>query len=191
MKHISLVNAAHELVKDKLHSGAIAIDATIGNGHDTLFLAEQVTTSGKIYGFDIQPSALRITRCRLEQASLSDCVTLFQANHAVMTGKIPVQYHGKVCAVMFNLGYLPGGDKSLMTLADTTLTALSSAGRMLSVGGILTVLAYPGHSGGDSETHQVRLWCDQLNREQFTVRILTVAEYKPSAPMLFAIYKTA
>lgn len=191
MKRISLVKEAHGLVKHQIRPGAIAVDATVGNGHDTLFLVEQIGTTGRLFGFDIQQSALDITRARLEQAKLSEGVTLFQANHAVMTEKIPVQYQSKIDAIMFNLGYLPGGDKSVITLADSTLTALNSAGQILSPGGIITILAYPGHDGGGIETAQVRLWCEQLNGEQFAVQILTPMKDNISAPVLFAIYKTA
>ncbi len=76
MKPISLTQEAHSLIKQKLHSGDIAIDATVGNGYDTLFLAKQVGTTGKVYGFDIQQAALDATRSRLQQANLLECLTL-------------------------------------------------------------------------------------------------------------------
>jgi Putative rRNA methylase. len=90
---------------------------------------------------------------------------------------------------MFNLGYLPGGDKSIITLTDSTLTALTAAARLLAVNGIITLLAYPGHLGGDMETDQVEHWCKQLDSEQFAVETLYSAEPKDTAPRLFVIYK--
>jgi hypothetical protein len=90
---------------------------------------------------------------------------------------------------MFNLGYLPGGDKSVITLTDSTLTALTIASRILSPNGIITLLAYPGHQGGDQETDQVKNWCEQLNPDQFYVSIIYSAEHKESAPRLFVIRK--
>lgn len=191
MKPVSLVNKAHALVKNYLHQGAVAIDATVGNGYDTLFLAEQVGATGKVFGFDIQPTALDMTRSRLARANLSDCLTLCLASHALMAEKVPLSYHGKISAVMFNLGYLPGGDKTIMTVANSTLPALNSASRLLSIRGIITILAYPGHKGGDIETDQVKLWSEQLDRKQFTVSIANTAENKSSAPVLFAVYKAA
>lgn len=191
MKRISLVEEAHCLVRPWLRFGAVAVDATVGNGHDTLFLAEQVGTTGKLFGFDIQPSALSITRARLARTDLMQSVTLFQANHAAMAEKIPVQYHGRIAAIMFNLGYLPGGDKSVITLGDSTLAALNSAVRLLSTVGIITIIAYPGHAGGDIETARVGLWCEQLDGKQFTLRIVSAAADNISAPVLFAVYKTA
>ena len=190
MKRISLVKEAHSLIKCRLNPGAIAIDATAGNGHDTLFLSKQVTATGKVYAFDLQQAALDTTRSRLQQANLLDCLTLIQADHALMTEKIPVQHHGKISAVMFNLGYLPGGDKTIITLASSTLAALNSASRMLSKEGILTVLAYPGHEGGDIETEHVKRWCGQLNKQQFCVSSSDTRENNASEPVLFAIYKT-
>jgi hypothetical protein len=191
MKPVSLTQEAHSLIKQKLYSGDIAIDATVGNGYDTLFLAKQVGATGKVYGFDIQQAALDSTRSRLEKANLLAGLTLIHGNHGVMAEKVPVQYHGKINAIMFNLGYLPGGDKTIITQTNSTLTSLNSAGRLLSAEGIITLIAYPGHDGGDIETARVKNWCDHLNKNHFTVRSLTTAENKATAPVLFWIYKTA
>jgi tRNA1(Val) A37 N6-methylase TrmN6 len=189
MKRISLVNAAHDLLRDLLQPGDIAIDATAGNGHDTLFLVEQVTPSGQVYGFDIQQAAIDSTQEKFRQNPLSDCLTLFHASHADMADKIPVHLHGKISAIMFNLGYLPGGDKSVITQTESTLTALTAASRMLAINGIITLLAYPGHQGGDKETDQVKNWCEQLDTRQFKVDTIYSTEHKDTAPRLFAIRK--
>jgi hypothetical protein len=202
MQHISLVNVAHDLINDVLHPGDNAIDATIGNGHDTLFLVEQVSPSGRVFGFDIQQAAIDSTGlkvrpcCRTGERVLSntflrpECLTLIHANHAEMAKKIPVQYHGKISAIMFNLGYLPGGDKSIITQTDTTLAAINIASRLLSSKGIITILAYPGHHGGDVETDQVKNWCKQLDKNQFKTSIVYSSGNKESAPRLFVIRKT-
>ncbi len=189
MKRISLVNTAHDLIRDILHPGDIAIDATVGNGHDTVFLAEQVSPSGHVYGFDIQEAAIDSTLEKFRQASLSDCLTLIRASHADMSDKIPVHLHGKINAIMFNLGYLPGGDKSVITQTDSTLTALTIAARILAANGIITLLAYPGHQGGDLETDQVKNWCEQLDTEQFEINTIYSTEHKDTAPRLFVIRK--
>ncbi len=189
MKRISLVNTAHDMIRDILRPGDIAIDATVGNGHDTLFLAEQVGPSGQVYGFDIQQAAIDSTLEKLRQAQRSDCLTLIHASHADMSEKIPVQLHGKIKAIMFNLGYLPGGDKSVITQTDSTLTALTVAARILAVNGIITLLAYPGHQGGDLETDQVKNWCEQLDTQQFEVCTIYSTEHKDTAPRLFVILK--
>jgi len=193
MQRISLVNVAHELIRDILCPGDIAIDATIGNGHDTLFLLEQVSPSGKVFGFDIQQAAINSTSQKLKSSGnlsrSTERLTLLVASHADMAEKIPLQYHGNIKAFMFNLGYLPGGDKGIITQADTTLTALNVASRMLSSNGIISILAYPGHKGGDLETVQVTTWCEQLDQNQFKISVVYSQEDKESAPRLFVIHK--
>ena len=189
MKRISLVNIAHDLIKGILRPGDIAIDATIGNGHDTVFLAEQIAPSGHVYGFDIQQAAINSTQDKFRQALLSDCLTLIHASHADMNDKIPEHLHGKIRVIMFNLGYLPGGDKSVITLTGSTLTALTVAAQILAGNGIITLLAYPGHQGGDQETDQVKNWCEQLDTKQFEVGTIFSTEHKDTAPRLFVIRK--
>jgi tRNA1(Val) A37 N6-methylase TrmN6 len=189
MKRISLVDTAHNLLRDILQPGDIVIDATVGNGHDTLFLAEQVSPSGQVYGFDIQLAAIESTREKFRQHPLSDCLTLLHASHTDMADKIPAHLHGKINAIMFNLGYLPGGDKSVITLAESTLSALTIASQILTENGVITLLAYPGHQGGDVETDQVINWCEQLDTEQFEVDTIYSTEHKDSAPRLFVISK--
>jgi hypothetical protein len=186
MKRISLVNTAHDLIRGILHPGDIAIDATVGNGHDTLYLAEQVGPSGHVYGFDIQQAAIDSTRNKFHSPI---GLTLIHASHADMSERIPAQFHGKINAIMFNLGYLPGGDKSIITLTDSTLTALTIAARILADNGIITLLAYPGHQGGDMETDQVNKWCEQLDTRQFEVSTVYSTEHKDTAPRLFVIRK--
>jgi len=189
MQRISLVNVAHNLIIEVLHPGDIAIDATIGNGYDTLFLAKQVGSSGEVFGFDIQQAAIESTKEKFRQTNCPACLTLTQASHADMSDKIPFRHHGNIRAIMFNLGYLPGGDKSIITRTDSTITALNSACRLLSGNGIITVLAYPGHQGGDLETDQVKSWCEQLDKDQFKISIVYSSECKDSAPRLFVIKK--
>jgi SAM-dependent methyltransferase len=189
MKRISLLSAAHDLISAILRPGDSAIDATVGNGYDTLFLAKQVGASGRVFGFDIQQSAIDSTRDRLGEFSLSACLTLIHASHEHMTDKIPENMHGKINAIMFNLGYLPGGDKTVITLSASTLAALTIAIRILADHGIITLLAYPGHPGGDLETDQVKNWCEQLDSKKFDVSILYSTEHKDSAPRLFVIRK--
>ncbi len=189
MPSISLVKLAHSLVKGKVKSGDIAIDATVGNGYDTLFLLELVKPMGKIYGFDIQQSAIDSAKKKLQGQSTAQCLTLFCANHADMPNKIPTDYHGKINAVMFNLGYLPGSDKRIITHTETTLTALFAACNMLSDNGIITIIAYPGHEGGENETDRVKNWCLALDPSHFEAQLFESQNENPSAPKLFVVNK--
>jgi len=199
MQRISLVNIAHNLVREVLHPGDNAIDATVGNGHDTLFLIEKVGPSGRVFGFDIQQAALDSTWVKVESCCKAgesntspglEYLTLIHASHAYMAENIPVQYHGKISVIMFNLGYLPGGNKTIITQTNSTLTAINIACRLLSSNGMITVIAYPGHHGGDLETEQVKNWCNQLNEDQFKISNIYSSENNESAPRLFVIRKT-
>lgn len=189
IKHISLSETAHDIIRQHLHAGDLAIDATLGNGHDSLFLAQCVGESGHVYGFDVQLKALQASRQRLMQQGLLAGVTLFHASHAQMIDLIPPQLQGQIKAIMFNLGYLPGADKSIITQTHTTLLAMDAACRLLSEQGVLTVLAYPGHVGGDEETRCLEQWLQRLNADCYQSHIIYSQQHKPTAPRLFVIRK--
>ena len=186
-QRISLVELAHSLVKAKIKAGDCVIDATVGNGRDTTFLLDLVKPDGKVFGFDIQKTALEHTLTNLRDSPSLDCLTLINSNHADMCKFIPSAYHGKISAIMFNLGYLPGADKQIITQVDSTLAALSAAQQLLSADGIITVLAYPGHEGGKMETDQVKQWCLALNQKRNQVKVYKSQSGNPSAPVLFVI----
>lgn len=186
---MSLLKLAHQHIQKVLQTGDAAIDATVGNGHDTLFLAEQVGLTGRVYGFDIQAVAINATRKKLQHAQLVDCVRLIQASHADMAVHIPASKHDKIRACMFNLGYLPKGDKSIITQTDSTLPALTVASELLAPQGIMTVLAYPGHAGGDKEAASVETWLAQLSGKKFVVNTFFSAISSQTAPRLFVIEK--
>ena len=150
-----LVDRAHELLGEALSEGDIAIDATAGNGHDVAFLAEQVGSSGKVYAFDLQNEAIEATRKLLVQNELEN-VEMHQCGHERMDEVLPPEIMGQVAAVTFNLGYLPGGDKSVVTQTTTTRLALRTAMDLLRPGGLWVVVAYRGHPGGPEECAAVR-----------------------------------
>lgn len=173
MARVSLVQQAHQAVGRLLEAGDTAIDATVGNGHDTLFLAKLVGETGKVYGFDIQQEALDSAWRRLEEAGEAAQVSLYHAGHETMAILLPESVAGKVRAVMFNLGYLPGGDKQRTTVASTTLAALQVSLTLLAPGGVVSVLAYTGHPGGREEAELLKGWAEVLPRDLFDI-VLTV-----------------
>jgi predicted methyltransferase len=188
MTTISLLKLAHQQLENNLQAGGIAIDATIGNGHDTLFLARHVGLTGCVYGFDIQQAAINATAERLQHAQLLACVTLILASHADMASHIPAHHHGKINACTFNLGYLPKGDKRLITQTHSTLLALNAASQLLAPRGIITILAYSGHAGGEEETNSIEQWAEQLNAA-FSVHRFFSAIPNPTAPRLLVVQK--
>lgn len=189
MKRISLAEAAHRVISEELGPGDIAVDATLGNGHDTLFLAECVGQYGRVYGFDVQQRALDSSRQRLQHYGLLERVTLFHASHHKMMELLPLSAHGRIKAVMFNLGYLPGADKSVITKTVTTMLAIEIACRLLTMGGVMTVMAYPGHVGGDQESRELEAWCRRLDLNGFSYELMLSAHHKLTAPRLFVIRK--
>lgn len=182
MARLSLVQQAHQLLIDVLQPSDIAIDATVGNGHDTLFLAQQVGEQGKVYGFDIQQRALDSAWQRLEQAGVSAQVSLYHAGHETMGFMVPESAQGRVKVVMFNLGYLPGGDKGRTTAASTTLAALQAALMMLAPGGVISLLAYTGHPGGREEAELLKAWATSLPQGIFTVSMAVPESERGNAP---------
>ncbi|WP_431064320.1 class I SAM-dependent methyltransferase [Methylotuvimicrobium sp.] len=187
MKRISLVHEAHKALQTVLQAGDYAVDATVGNGHDTLFLARHVGPDGIVFGFDIQQRVIDQTRRGLELGKIDTRVELFRVSHAEMTNIIPMQFHGRIKAVMFNLGYLPGGDKLLITRTDTTIAALNQALRMLAPAGLLTILAYPGHPGGDQEADEVDKWCAGLEGSRYDKSCINSQENQNSTPRLYLV----
>lgn len=157
------VPLARVLVRHFLREGDLAVDATCGNGNDTLLMAELVGDSGRVWAFDIQERAIGQTAHKLAQASLSERVELIQAGHETMAEHVS----GDLAAVVFNLGYLPGGDQSIITRPETTMAALGQSLGLLRPGGILAITIYPGHDGGASERRTVDAWASALSQKEF------------------------
>jgi SAM-dependent methyltransferase len=150
---------AHLLLRQSLKPGDWVVDATVGNGHDTLWLAQIVGPTGRVFGFDVQAAALAAAAQRVHGLPQ---VTLFHAGHQRLADHLPADAEGKLAAVMFNLGFLPGADKTVITTAETTLAALNQALGSLARRGQITVVLYPGHPGGTSEAEAVLGWADGL-----------------------------
>lgn len=151
---------AQKLAKPFLTEGAIALDATVGNGFDTVYLAECVGESGWVYGVDIQPEAIDSAKRKLQESGLLDRTRLAVLSHADLDTLIAPEDQGRVSVAMLNLGYLPFGDKSIVTTAATTRLALNHILRMLRPGGLLSLLAYPGHAGGAEESEMIVRWME-------------------------------
>ena len=177
-----LTEQVHANLRERLRSGDFAIDATVGNGHDTVLLAELVEPRGNIHGFDIQQEALLNTRQLLELETPEAEVVLHLAGHETMDLHLPPEFLGNTTAVVFNLGYLPGSDKSRATKMETSLSALKlSWEKYLRSGGILSVLCYPDHPGGKEETEAVAEWFERLE--------VDFERHPTTGPVLFLVTK--
>lgn len=187
---------AQSLVAQHVKQGDIVVDATVGNGKDTLFLAQLVGEQGTVYGFDIQRIALDNAKAylndQLSYESNSDQdkhnrIVLFEQNHAHMLKHIPEAHRGHVAAVMFNLGYLPGGDHSLITEPDSTLLALDASLQLLKKGGLISIMVYRGHDGGLVEAEHVKAWASQLPQQSYQVLQYEFINQINTPPFLIAI----
>ena len=181
-----LTEKVHQILTNHLEEGDQAIDATAGNGYDTLFLAEQVGPSGKVIAIDIQDSAIRSTREKLESAGLIDRVKLVTDDHATALRNLIASNVGKVAAITFNLGYLPGSDKSIQTETESTEEALAASIQLLNPGGFLCVTAYRGHSGGIAEAETVEAFMRKSQTEGHAVDCYE-PESSSSPPILWAL----
>ncbi len=174
---------AAELVGPALFPGARAVDATMGNGHDTRWLCEQVGAEGRVYAFDVQPAALARTRALLAENGLSDRAALFCAGHERMYEYVPEP----VDAVMFNLGWLPGGEHGVTTRTETTLLAAEAALALLKPEGILTICIYPGHEEGARELDALLRWAAGLDCRAWDVLLKRYLNQPNDPPQLIAI----
>ncbi|GGN92579.1 class I SAM-dependent methyltransferase [Saccharibacillus kuerlensis] len=193
MGFVSVLNFAQQLIQKRLQPGDIAVDATVGTGADTLFLARTAGARGRVYGFDVQQSALDQAVMRLEREMEAGTklasTELLLRSHAEMAEALPADHQGRVAAVMFNLGYLPGAeDLSVMTTSVSTLPALEAALSLLRPKGILTAVLYPGHDGGGAEALAVERWAGELPGSAARC-ILYRQPQRPEAPYLIAVEK--
>jgi 16S rRNA C1402 N4-methylase RsmH len=184
------VETAHALLQQHLQPQMIAIDATAGNGHDTLFLCQTVTELGQVYAFDIQNQAIINTQQRLQAANISPLsYHLISSSHDLMIEELTLHQVTQVDAVLFNLGYLPGTDKQITTQTSTTLKALDQACILLKPQGLLCVVVYPGHSEGLQEQTQIEQWCQRLHPFHFEVQLTRTFNRLQPPPELWAIVK--
>lgn len=179
---------SHQLLKDVLQPGEIAVDATMGNGHDTLFLAQLVGRSGHVYACDLQAQALVNTRQRLTNADLLSRVTLLQCGHEELDHYLPEQ---KIKGAIFNLGYLPQSDKAVITLPKTTIAALEILLERLAYRGRIVIVCYYGHPGGQAELDEVRAFCQALPQKEYSVLNYQFINQQNQPPLLFCIEKIA
>lgn len=165
--------------------GDTVVDATCGTGQDTVSLARSVGDSGRVYAFDIQQEALRLTEARLKEAGLSN-VQLIHESYASLGSYVP---EGSAAAVVFNLGYLPGGDHSITTTSEVTLEGLDAALRTIRTDGIVTVVMYDGHEEGAKEKAAVLEWAERLDSGRYHVAYVSMLNQKNNPPEIVWITK--
>ena len=172
---------AQVLVRNVLRQGDWAVDATVGNGHDTVFLAEVVGPAGRVFGFDVQDAAIASASVRVRDLPQ---VTLNHCGHELLAERLPAEAKGQLAAVMFNLGYLPGGARLVTTATETTRAALSQALDFLKPGGLVTLVLYPGHPEGSVEAGAVRDFANGLGPSFAVAHWARLNTVKPAPELL-------
>ena len=187
---------AHWMLKDIIKTNDVVVDATMGNGYDTQFLAE---LGANVYAFDVQEEALNATEKRLDDAGIKN--QIFEKNlsnlltepsvNLVLSGHEKLSEYVKepIKAAIFNLGHLPKTDKSVVTKADTTLTALDALTNQLVVGGRIAIMIYYGHEGGMEEKDAVIKWTSSLPQKDWEVTSYAPLNQIHTPPILVLIEK--
>ncbi len=179
---LDLLELHKRFIREHLREGDTAVDFTMGNGHDTEFLSKTVGESGRVYAFDIQKAAVESTAENLRKAGCPNNYTLICDSHH----RVEEYVKTPIKAGMFNLGYLPGGDKRITTLRETTMPAVEAAIRLLDRDGILNIAVYPGHEEGELEG---RMLCDYfatLDRKKICVSQIKILN-SPTSPYFMVV----
>ena len=166
MKNFQITQWSAHFIEEQVKPGDFCIDATMGNGNDTLLLSRLCGESGQVLAFDIQEQALNHTRERLQKAAAPENYTLLLESHSHMS-----QYARPetVSCIVFNLGYLPGGDHSKATKSNTSITAMEQGLFLLKKGGLLSLCIYSGGDSGFQERDDVLTWLKQLDSHKYLV----------------------
>lgn len=179
-----ILDFSHHLLTESVQKGETVIDATCGNGFDTLFLSDLVGKAGKVLAFDIQKQAIQNTKKLLDKNSSTN-VSLFHDSHASMDHYL----QGKIGGAIFNLGYLPGSDKSIITKGKSTIAALATVLHALKKDRLAVLVVYYGHAGGNQEKDALLTYVTKLDQRNFSVLYYGFINQKNQPPFIIAIHK--
>ncbi|GAU76985.1 class I SAM-dependent methyltransferase [Fusibacter sp. 3D3] len=189
MKYLgNVVNAYKIILRDYIKSGMTIVDATCGNGNDALFLKQSITETGRLYAIDIQREAIESTRRVLESNGYteSDTLILKQCSHENFYF---LESGEQVDLVIYNLGYLPKGDKKITTHFESTLKSLVSALQCIKCGGLILILCYRGHEQGELEFRHIEPFLAELPQGEFDVLKMAFINQLNKPPVMWIVEK--
>ena len=164
-KFINKVTEVNKIyLENIIQEGDVVVDATMGNGYDTVYLAKKVGENGKVYAFDVQEEALKSTTKKVNKEELNN-VELILDGHQNMDKYVKEE----VSCIVFNLGYLPRAKHQIITKADTTLEAIKKGLELLKPNGVMSIAIYSGHEGGMEEKNEVYKYTETLDQNYFNV----------------------
>lgn len=167
---------SHYIIDQFLENKNIAIDATLGNGHDTDFLSKKFT---KVYSFEIQEEA-----CRNYSERKNKNVIVINNSHHLLKRYITEE---SVDCIMYNLGFLPGGNKEITTMSETSLSSIIEGLKLLNHGGLMTICLYRGHDEGKEEGNVIIPYLKELPKSKFGVMYHEFLNRSDDAPILIVI----
>lgn len=182
---VNALSIAHDFLRAHVRSGAFAIDATAGNGHDTAFLCELVGSTGRVLALDIQPAAAAATGALLREKGFAQGRAVCASHAELARFAAP----GTADAIVFNLGYLPGGDHTVFTTPEESIPALRTSLELLAPGGVLTVCAYSGKAQGTAERDAVLRFARALPARQYAVSIELFSDRAGLPPIPICVEK--
>lgn len=178
------ISIVHDLMEERIRPGNIVLDGTVGNGNDIMYMSKLIGKTGKAYGFDIQNTAIENTRKLLSTLDYKNFI-LIKDGHEFVDKYVeePLDF------IVYNLGYLPRGDKTIKTKAHTTKISIEKSLNLLKRDGMICIVAYPGHEGGMEEQLVIQDLLSRLNQKNFNVLELKFINQKNSPPILYIIQK--
>ena len=179
---IDLLDLQKHFILTHLKEGDVAVDFTMGNGHDTEFLSKTVGPEGRVFAFDVQKQALESTAQNLKNAGFPENYTLILDSHH----NVKKYVNTPIKAGMFNLGYLPGSDKTVTTMRETTLPAIEAAIELMDKDAIILVAVYPGHAEGDAEGKMICEYLSGLSRYKVCATRINILN-SPTSPFFIII----
>jgi len=185
MKLQRVLQYAQSLLEMSVGEGDIAVDATAGNGHDTLFLANLVGDDGYVYAFDVQKQAVDATLHRLLDHALEHRAIVLRDGHENVAKYVTKPVAGAI----FNLGYLPGSDHDIITKPNTTIQSLESLLQLLKIGGMIVLVIYHGHEGGKEERDEVIRFVSTLPQKSIHVLRYEFLNQQNDPPFVIALEK--
>lgn len=185
-KYINKITEVNKIFLDKIiQKGDVVIDATMGNGYDTIYLGNLVGENGKVYAFDVQEEAIKSTKKKVERDNMTERVELILDGHQNLDKYVKEE----VSCVVFNLGYLPRAKHVVITKPDTTLEAIKKSLNLLKPNGVISIAAYIGHEGGLEEKNYICEYLDNLNQNEFNVLHMQFTNQINNPPQLILIEK--
>lgn len=184
-KYINKITEVNKLLDKIINKDDTVIDATMGNGYDTIYLGNLVGENGKVYAFDVQEEALKSTRKKVEKENMNNRIELILDGHENLDKYV----NEKVACVVFNLGYLPRAKHQIITKPDTTLEAIKKSLNLLKPNGVISIAIYTGHDGGMEEKSYISEYLNSLDQNEFNVLHMEFTNQINNPPELILIEK--